>query len=105
MVTTGFADLRFRAKKEHPMSQAQFLVIREAIDVVLRQLDCLPPSDTREQLRERIRNCAQDAEMWSASWRTPREMDVLMKRVLAMRVEVTKLDDGAAVRMGEAVGD
>ncbi|MGO9839244.1 MAG: hypothetical protein ACLP1X_34110 [Polyangiaceae bacterium] len=81
----------------------QFVVIREAVEVVLRHLECLPPSDAREQLRSRIQDCAQDAEMWSASWPTPREMDVLMKRVLALHVEVTKVERAAAGPKGGAV--
>lgn len=77
------------------------MIIREAIEVVLRHLECLPPSDTREQLRVRLRDCAQETEMWSASSPTPRELDVLMKRVLALHVEVTKAE-GSAV-LAEAV--
>jgi hypothetical protein len=41
--------------------------------------------------------------MWSASWPTPREMDVLMKRILALHVEVTKVERAAAGPKGGAV--
>jgi len=82
---------------------AQFIVIREAIEVVLRHLESLPPSDAREQLRSRVQDCAQDMEMWSASWPTPREMDVLMKRVLTIHVDVTKVEPAAAGPKGGAV--
>ncbi|MGO9836830.1 MAG: hypothetical protein ACLP1X_21765 [Polyangiaceae bacterium] len=81
----------------------QFVVIREAVEVVLRRLEYLPHSDARDQLRSRIQDCAQEAEMWSASWPTPREMDTLMKRVLALHVEVTKVERAAADPTGGAV--
>jgi hypothetical protein len=84
------------------MFHGQFLLIREAIDVVLRHLEALPPSDVTEQLRARLQDFAQDAEMWSASSPTPREMDVLMKRVLALHVEVTQLERSAALAEGAA---
>jgi len=80
--------------------KTQFVVIREAVEVVLGRLECLPPSDAREQLRSRIQDCAQDAEMWSASWPTPREMDVLTKRVLSLHVEVTKAERATAIAKG-----
>lgn len=83
--------------------EAQFVVIREAIEVVLRHLERLPFSDATEQLRTRVRDCAQEAEMWSVAWPTPREMDVLMKRVLALHVEVTTLERQALVAEGAAV--
>jgi hypothetical protein len=41
--------------------------------------------------------------MWSAAWPTPREMDALMKRLLALHVEVTKLERQAFVTEGERV--
>jgi hypothetical protein len=95
-----FASLQ---KRKYPMFPAQFLVIREAIDVVLRHLEALPLSDMTEQLRMRVQDCAHDAEMWSAAWPTPREMDVLMKRVLALHVEVTKVERSAALADGAAI--
>jgi len=85
------------------MFRTQFLVLREAIDVVLRHLEALPPTDLTEQLRTRVQDCAQDAEMWSASWPTARDMDVLMKRVLALHVQVTKVERSAALADGAAV--
>lgn len=93
----------FVAEKEMLMFRTQFLVLREAIDVVLRHLEALPPTDLTEQLRTRVQDCAQDAEMWSAAWPTPREMDVLMKRVLALHVQVTKVERSAALADGAAV--
>lgn len=40
--------------------------------------------------------------MWSAAWPTPRETDALMKRLLALHVEVTKLERGMALATGTA---
>ncbi len=70
----------------------QFVVIREATEVVLRHLERLPPSDRRAQLCVAVEECMQEIEMWSASARTLRELDALMKRVLALHIEVTKLE-------------
>lgn len=77
------------------------MVIREAADVVLRHLECLPACDSTEQVRARVQDCMQEAEMWSASWPTQRELDALMKRLLALHVEVTKLEHRAALAMGK----
>ena len=85
------------------MIQTHLVVIREAIEVVLRHVDGLPSSDTTDKLRVRLRDCAQDTEMWSAAWPTPREMDVLMKRILALHVEVTKVERTAALADGAAI--
>jgi hypothetical protein len=82
------------------MFQAQVVAIREAIEVVLRHLEALPRCDMTEQLRTRVQDCAQDAEMWSAAWPTPCKMDLLMKRVLALHVEVAKVERSEALAAG-----
>jgi hypothetical protein len=68
------------------------LVIREAIEIVYVHLACLPPSERTEQLGTWVHDCLRDAEQWSASPPSNRERDVLMKRVLALYVEVKKLE-------------
>jgi hypothetical protein len=85
------------------MFQAQFVVIREAIEVVLRHLESVPPSDRTTQLQARLKDCAQETEMWSAAWPTRRELDTLTKRLLALHVEVTTLERHALLANGEAV--
>jgi hypothetical protein len=85
------------------MPRAQFVVIRDAIEVVLRHVECLPPSDRATQLQARLKDLAQEMEMWSAAWPTRPEVDALMKRVLALHVEVTTLERQAPVAEGEAV--
>ena len=39
-----------------------------------------------------VEECMQEIEMWSVSAPTMRDLDVLMKRVLALHIEVTKLE-------------
>ncbi len=84
------------------MDQARFVVIREASEVVLRHLERLPPSDRRDQLCASVQECMQETEMWSVSSPTIRELDVLMKRVLALHIEVTKLEHHALVADGDS---
>ncbi len=74
------------------MLQARFVVIRETTEVVLRHLGRLPPSETTEQLCASVQNCMQEIEMRSVSSPTRRELDLLMKRVLSLHIEVTKLE-------------
>ena len=73
-------------------NRTPFVTVRKAIDVVLHHLECLPPSDRREQLQVWVQECLQETEQWSASPPTDRARDGLMKRVLALHVEVTKLE-------------
>jgi hypothetical protein len=51
-----------------------------------------PHSDRTGLLQAWAQDCLQEAEQWSASPPTRRELDVLMKRLLALHVEVTKLE-------------
>jgi hypothetical protein len=93
-------------EKENMMVNARFVVVREAIDTVLRRLQCVPSSDRTEQLHAWLDECSQEFEQWSASPPTDRERDVLMKRVLALHVAVTKLERDAlftVVRSSTAV--
>lgn len=77
------------------MFPAPLVLIREAMDVILGRLESLPPSDATDQLQARLRDCVQEAEMWSAAWATQRELDALVNRVLGLWVEVTKLERGS----------
>jgi hypothetical protein len=74
------------------MQKTRLRVIQEAINVLLLQLECLPPSERAEQLLRWIRDCLRDAEQLNGSPPPDREKDVFMKRVLALYVEVTKLE-------------
>jgi hypothetical protein len=84
------------------MLRARFVVIREATEVVLRHLECLPPSERRDHLCASVQEYMQETEMWSVSSPTMRELDVLMKHVLALHTEVTKLERHALVPEGAA---
>jgi hypothetical protein len=74
------------------MFKARLGVVQEAIAVVLRRLECLPSSDRSEQLRAWLHECSQEVEQWDASPPTDREGEMLMKCVLELDVEVTKLE-------------
>jgi hypothetical protein len=88
-------------RKQAVMLQERFVVIREATEVVLRHLERLLPSDGREQLCASVRDCMQEVEMWSVSTPTMGELDRLVKRVLALHIEVTKLERRALVAKGD----
>jgi hypothetical protein len=74
------------------MLTARDHIVREATDVVLRRLERLAPSERTEQLRVWLDECLRQAEVWGESPPAPRDRDVLMKRVLALHVEVTRLE-------------
>jgi hypothetical protein len=83
------------------MFTAQLRIVREAIDVVLRRLERLSPSDNTEQIHVLVQECLEETDQWNASPPTPRDRDVLMKRLLALHVAVTNLERDA--RFGPAV--
>jgi hypothetical protein len=72
--------------------KARLAVVREAIEVVLRHLECLPPSEKTHELHEWVEDCAHETERCLTAATSVREQDTLMKRVLALHVEVTKLE-------------
>ncbi len=82
---------------------ARLQIVQAATDVVLRRLDGLTSSANTEQLRMGLGECLRDAERWSASPPTPREQDVLMKRILALHVEATRLERDAVLGAGAAL--
>jgi hypothetical protein len=84
------------------MTKTRFEVVRQAIDVLFRRLEGLPTSDTTEDLRARVRDCMRQAGEWSASPPENRARDELMKLVLALHLELAKLErDVPEVRAGE----
>jgi hypothetical protein len=74
------------------MLQKRLEVFRQATDVLLRRLEGLPPSQTVEDLRAKVRDCIRKAREWAASPPVNRERDELMKRVLGLHVELAKLE-------------
>jgi hypothetical protein len=78
------------------MVRTRFMVVQEAIDVLLLHLEGLPPSERTELLRSAIDECIVRLAQWRASPPTDRDRDELMKRVLGLHVEVTKLERNVA---------
>jgi hypothetical protein len=74
------------------MFQAPVMVVRDAAMVVLRHLDVLPHSDEGERLYAAVRDCMRMAEEWGESPPSGREVDALMKRLLAVHVQVARLE-------------
>jgi hypothetical protein len=74
------------------MLQKRFEVFRQATDVLLRRLEGLPPSQTVEDIRAKVRDCIRKAGEWAVSPPANRERDELMKRVLGLHVELVKLE-------------
>jgi|HubBroStandDraft_1064217.scaffolds.fasta_scaffold236542_2 hypothetical protein len=73
------------------MLKKRFEVFRQATDVLFRRLDGLPPSDMVEDLRAKVRECMRKAGEWTAS-PPVRDRDELMKRVLALHLELVNLE-------------
>jgi hypothetical protein len=84
------------------MFQAHAIVVRDAANVVLRRLQSLPPSDEKSRLYARARDCAQQVEEWASLPPTTRDRDALMTRLLAVHVEVARLERPAAAEMHDA---
>jgi hypothetical protein len=74
------------------MLKTRFEVVHQAIDVLFRRMERLPPSDATEELRGRVRDCMRTAGEWTATLPANRERDELMKRVLGLHVELVKLE-------------
>jgi hypothetical protein len=85
-----------RHRRKHMVRKTRFMVVQEAFDVLLLHLGCLPPSEGTDLLRVRIDECILRFARWRASPPTDRERDELMKRVLGLHVEVTKLERDVA---------
>jgi hypothetical protein len=92
-----------RCGKEDMLAQErQLMVVRDAIDVVLRHLECLPTSDRAEQLRAWVQDWRQETEQWRASPPTAREREGLMIRLLAVHIAVTKIERDAVLAVGKS---
>ena len=73
------------------MTKTRFEVVRQATDVLLRRLERLPPSRAAEDLRGRVSDCMRKAGEWTAS-PPANQRDELMKRVLALHIELATLE-------------
>jgi hypothetical protein len=86
-----FAGFPLECEAADGLFEARRLVVREAVEGILRLLERFLPSETTDELRESVHHCWHEVEQWALSPPTDREQDVLMKRVLALHVAVTKL--------------
>jgi hypothetical protein len=74
------------------MPKSRATVVRNAIDVVLRHLDDLPPSCQTSLLRSRLEECAAESERLNTSQPFGPAQNEIMRRVLALHVEVMDLE-------------
>ena len=74
------------------LRRTRFEVVEDAIDVILRRLDGLPPSDTTARLRAEVHECIREAGQWTASQLSDTQRDALMKHVLALHTEVAAME-------------
>jgi hypothetical protein len=79
------------------MFHSRNMVVHDAIEVVRRHLSDLPRSERREQLDAKLRDCAREAEQWSVAPPIRRELDGLMARLLALHLEVKRLEQHAGL--------
>jgi hypothetical protein len=94
--------LQARRGEKDMMQKTRFMVVQEAIQVLVRHLGCLPPSDRTLDLRARVEECRREAEEWPALPPSDREQNGLMKRVLALHIDVTKLERYALAAQSSA---
>lgn len=74
------------------MIKSRYTVVREAIEIVLRHLQSVPPSERALELQGRLADCLQEAELWTVTFPTDNERDAVMKRVLNLYVAVNRLE-------------
>jgi hypothetical protein len=67
-------------------------LVQQAIDVVVRRLSALPHTPVVEELLGRAQEHQRQAEEWAKAPPAPQEREHLMKRVLALHLEVTTLE-------------
>jgi hypothetical protein len=89
--------LKKRLRKEITMIKTRHTVVRQAADVLFRRLGRLSPSDGTERLYAALRDFTrEDQEGGSAL--ADREWDARMKRILALHVELSRIERHAPHR-------
>jgi hypothetical protein len=73
-------------------------VVLNALRVTMRVLDAIPDSPEAETLRDRVLAFEREAEQWPSTSPSHAEREALMKRVLALHIEVTRLGRTHAAR-------
>jgi len=66
--------------------------VKDSIDDIVRRLKALPSSPEAEALRARAEEYLAEQAAWSPSRPGPQEKERLMKRVLALHLDVAKLE-------------
>jgi hypothetical protein len=67
-------------------------LVQQAIDIVVRRLSALPRTPIADALLARALEHQRQVEEWAKAPPAPQEREQLMKRVLALHVEVTTLE-------------
>jgi hypothetical protein len=73
-------------------STRQLKVVHEALEVVLRRLAALPLTPEVFDLRARAEKFKREAEGWATAKPTVEAREKLMKRVLKLHVDVSKIE-------------
>ena len=66
-------------------------VVLNALRVTMKSLDAVPSSPEADKLRERARAFERETERWPATSPSSYEREAMMKQVLALHIEVTRL--------------
>jgi hypothetical protein len=71
-------------------------LVIDAVNIILRRLDELPEQPAVRELRAKARGYIDEAVLWKSARPRPsvEKRELLMKKVLALHVEVNKLGDG-----------
>ena len=77
--------------KAESMSHMRYTIARDAIEILLSRLDNLPQSERRHRLQAKLLECACEIERTGSS-RDEREPDALMTRLLALHVDLVRLE-------------
>lgn len=80
---TRFKDMTFNTR---------LAVARQATGVVLRRLERLAPSEETLALVDSLEDCVRETKQWTLLPPTVEEQDNLMKRLVALHLEVQKLE-------------
>jgi CheY-like chemotaxis protein len=67
-------------------------VVRNAIDILLQKLSVLPPCEEVDALFSTAGNYLREAEKWRTSPPTAHDREALMKRVLALHVDLARIE-------------
>lgn len=70
--------------------------VQDALQEVLRRTAPLPASPERDAIRNKAEEYLRERAGWSASSPAPAEKEQMMKRVLALHLEIAKIERSIA---------